>query len=116
MTQDLEATTAELRELATEIRDHHSLMLKLDLEPENAALHRELLDLANEALEDIALAERRRSTTPGPPAEAARPPLDTLWAEWNGSIKFLSRSKMSAGMKSAIIRRFGVKNYARLPE
>jgi hypothetical protein len=40
---------------------------------------------------------------------------EALWAEWTGSVRFLSRSAMTPKMKSSIIRRFGVSNYRRLP-
>jgi hypothetical protein len=36
-----------LRALALEIQNRYDLMLKLDLDPEDADLHRELLDLAS---------------------------------------------------------------------
>jgi hypothetical protein len=37
----------ELRALALEIQNRYDLMLKLDLDPEDADLHRELLELAS---------------------------------------------------------------------
>jgi hypothetical protein len=57
---DFEKTTEELRALAEEVRDRYDLMLKLDLDPEDAPLHREMLDLACETLEDIAMVEAGR--------------------------------------------------------
>jgi hypothetical protein len=40
---------------------------------------------------------------------------EALWAEWTGSVRFLSRSAMTPKMKSSIIRKYGVSNYKRLP-
>jgi hypothetical protein len=72
-----------LRALALEIQNRYDLMLKLDLDPEDADVHRELLDLANEALEDIAMAEAgwARSADAGSRSGEVRPSPKALWAE-----------------------------------
>jgi hypothetical protein len=45
---DFAASTAELRALALEVR--YELLLMLDLDPEDADLHRELVAIADEAV------------------------------------------------------------------
>jgi hypothetical protein len=39
---------------------------------------------------------------------------EQLWAEWQTTIRFLSRSAMTPKLKSSIIRKFGIDNYLRL--